>query len=120
MKTKSKLHADIKSLVLAKAHQYAKPIKKDDSSDEEESSSAHLRKATEGDKERKREKMLLKRQRKKEAREKSVKKDISEAKTLAINYLHLWNSSKESWSFKKNLQSWLLKNIFSVDNVSYE
>lgn len=121
MKSKSKLGSDIRSLVLAKAKLHMKPIEKeeivDEDSDEEEK--RELRKATEADKERKREKMRLKRQKKREAREKSKKKDLSEAKKLAVNYLHMWNSARDMWSFKKKQQYWLLDNIYDVNNVSY-
>ncbi|XP_015929049.1 cholesin isoform X3 [Parasteatoda tepidariorum] len=115
MKTKSKIHTDIKNLVLAKAHQYTRPVQKAESSEEEDDPADLLQIAAE--KERKKEKMRLKKQRKKEAREKSVKKDVSEARKLAIDYLHSWNSSRETWTFKKNLQTWLLKNIFSTEDI---
>ncbi|XP_042906861.1 cholesin isoform X2 [Parasteatoda tepidariorum] len=118
MKTKSKIHTDIKNLVLAKAHQYTRPVQKAESSEEEDDPADLLQIAAE--KERKKEKMRLKKQRKKEAREKSVKKDVSEARKLAIDYLHSWNSSRETWTFKKNLQTWLLKNIFSTEDNNKE
>lgn len=121
MKRKSKLSSDVKNLVLAKAKQYITPLEKeieaDDDSDEEERK--ELRKATEADKERKREKRKLKKLKRKEARDRSKKKDNSEAKKLAINYLHLWNSAREMWSFRKKQQYWLLNNAYDVDNVSY-
>lgn len=121
MNSKSKLSSDVRSLVLAKAKLYMKPVEKEkmiaeDSSDEEEKK--ELRKATEADKERKRAKMRLKRQKKREAREKSKKKDLSDAKKQAINYLHLWNSAKDMWSFKKKQQYWLLNNLYDVNCVS--
>ncbi|GIY58703.1 uncharacterized protein CEXT_36831 [Caerostris extrusa] len=119
MKTKSKIATDIKSLVLEKAKIYARQVS-DSTSDEDESKSDTkiLRKATEADKERKREKMRLKKQKKREARAKSLKKDDDEAKTTAISYLHLWNSSRELWSFKKKQQCWLIKNVFNTQNIS--
>lgn len=120
MKTKAKHVIDVKSLVLAKAQAYIKPLEKSnltsESSHQEEKK--ELRKATEADKERKREKVRLKKQLKRQAREKSKKKDVSEAKKLAINYLHIWNSAKYMWAFKKKMQFWLLSNIYDVDSVS--
>lgn len=121
MNSKSKLSSDVRNLVLAKAKLYMKPVEKEemmaeDSSDEEEKK--ELRKATEADKERKRAKMRLKKQKKREAREKSKKKDLSDAKKHAVNYLHMWNSAKDMWSFKKKQQCWLLNNLFDVNSVS--
>lgn len=121
MNPKSKLSSDVRSLVLAKAKLYMKPAEieeaiAEDSSDEEEKK--ELRKATEADKERKRAKMRLKKQKKREARAKSKKKDLSDAKKDAINYLHLWNSARDMWSFKKMQQHWLLNNVYDVNSVS--
>ncbi|KAF8793646.1 uncharacterized protein C7orf50 homolog [Argiope bruennichi] len=121
MKVKSKIATDIKSLVLAKAKIYArnKPESKAAAADDDsEDDSKNVQKVSEAEKERKREKMRLKKQKKKEARTKSLKKDTDEAKNAAINYLHEWNSSRESWSFKKKQQCWLLKNLFNTDNIS--
>ena len=121
MKSKSKLGSDVRSLVLAKAKLHMKPVEKEEmiveDSDEEEKK--ELRKASDADKERKREKMRLKRLKKQEARERSKKKDSSESKKLAINYLHVWNSARDMWSFKKKQQYWLLNNLYDASNVSY-
>ncbi|GFY66013.1 uncharacterized protein TNIN_101031 [Trichonephila inaurata madagascariensis] len=76
------------------------------------------RKATEADQERKREKRRLKKQQLIEARLRSVQKDTAVAKAEAINYLHLWNSSRELWHFKKKQQHWLLKKAFDTDSIS--
>ncbi|GFU33561.1 uncharacterized protein NPIL_226011 [Nephila pilipes] len=119
MKAKSKVASDIKSLVLARAKIYTKEKPDTDSHEEEiQKSTKPLRKATEADKARKREKMRLKRQMKREAKLRSRKKDPEIAQAAAINYLRLWNSSRESWSFKKKQQYWLLNNAFDTDCIS--
>lgn len=121
MKTKSKIATDIKSLVLAKAHAYARNATKLESSseDSEAEGGPNLRKATEADKEKKREKRRAKKQRIRDARKKSVKKDDEVAKTDAVAYLKMWSTNREAWCFKKKLQCWLLNNAFSTDNVSF-
>ncbi|GBL99364.1 hypothetical protein AVEN_206780-1 [Araneus ventricosus] len=110
---------DIKSLVLAKAKIYARN-KPDSGADENDSEddTKNVQKVSEAEKERKREKMRLKKQKKREARTKTLKKDTDETKNAAINYLHEWNSSRESWCFKKKQQCWLLKNVFDTDSIS--
>lgn len=119
MNPKSKLSADIKNLVLAKAHAYMKPVSnKSLRVVAHEDETKQLRKASEADKERKREKVRQKKKIKRDARERSKMKDVSEAKSLAINYLYLWNSARDMWTFKKKQQFWLLNNIFNVKNIS--
>ena len=36
----------------------------------------------------------------------------------ALCYLHLWNDDKETWSFKKNTQYWLLNNMYDKKQVN--
>mmetsp|Transcript_13288 Transcript_13288/g.24945 ORF Transcript_13288/g.24945 Transcript_13288/m.24945 type:complete len:220 (-) Transcript_13288:543-1202(-) len=40
-------------------------------------------------------------------------KDPSEA----ANYLILWKTSKQSWKFNKNTQSWLIRHMYEADKV---
>lgn len=35
----------------------------------------------------------------------------------ALSYLRLWNDDKETWSFKKNIQYWLLNNMYDKKQV---
>ena len=35
----------------------------------------------------------------------------------ALEYLHTWHADKESWSFKKKAQYWLLQNIYKKEMV---
>ena len=36
----------------------------------------------------------------------------------ALSYLHLWNDDKDTWSFKKNTQYWLLNNMYDKKQVN--
>lgn len=35
----------------------------------------------------------------------------------ALKYLHKWSTDRESWTFKKKLQLWLIKNIYNKEKV---
>lgn len=37
---------------------------------------------------------------------------------LALKYLKTWKKKREIWSFRKNQQTWLLKNVYDEDKIN--
>lgn len=104
--------------ILEKAHKYVSPRCEDELPDNHGKDikiNKPLRKATEADKERKREKARLKRWLKKSQGGRS-----NNAKTEAVAYLMAWKKDRSNWTFKKTRQIWLLRNIYNLDNISDE
>ncbi len=52
--------------------------------------------------------------------EKKSKKETSGVdKWVALNYLSVWDTNRERWSFKKKVQYWLLQNMYNKDEVGF-
>ncbi|XP_076345335.1 uncharacterized protein LOC143244478 isoform X2 [Tachypleus tridentatus] len=133
-KSKKKTAKESKNSVLEKAHKYVDtPVtnlegkagqfeskRKLETGFGEEEELVLKRKATEADKERKREKSHLKRQKKKEekAKKKSKEETNEKAKENALQYLKMWYTDRHNWSFKKIQQIWLLKNLYQMEQIS--
>ncbi|XP_013782013.1 uncharacterized protein C7orf50 homolog [Limulus polyphemus] len=132
-KSKKKAAKESKTSVLEKAHKYVEATitSVEDKSGQYENKRkletdfgegeevVFKRKATEADKERKREKSRLKRQKKKEQKAKKHSEETgAKAKENALLYLKLWHTDRHNWSFKKIQQIWLLKNLYQTEQIS--
>lgn len=42
---------------------------------------------------------------------------VKNAQEVALEYLHLWNTDRKQWSFRKKAQYWLLQNLYDKKQV---
>ena len=52
-----------------------------------------------------------------EAPTKQLRVIVKNAQEVALDYLHLWNTDRKLWSFRKKTQYWLLQNLYDKKQV---
>ncbi|XP_023226374.1 uncharacterized protein C7orf50 homolog [Centruroides sculpturatus] len=110
-----------KDWILEKSHQYMQNIQTEEESVQEEDDPSKevkiKRKANPEDKERKRlKRKKLKEEKLNTRKENEVNKAL--ASKNALDYLHEWELRRDSWSFKKKRQIWLIRHLYDNQQIS--